>query len=226
MTFHVLAPSSAKFLCVFEIFCLFLPEILDISVQVQDKQRKTNNSAKHVLAKQDGTGGEIKLNKSLAASVRASPLHLERWSPHFRQMLALQKQGNNSTISFTNWYPNMTLNPTSPTKVKKRILPKNNNSLSLHPPLLCSFLFSLAYFHQAACLTRKNIHIGYTWLLAAIRWLSFDGDTFTSLTLKYPALVYHLEIIAMVTRHLSVNRDLWSAGRLGLEAQVIVGFTL
>lgn len=36
--------------------------------------------------------------------------------------------------------------------------------------------------------------------------------------------MYHLEIIAIVTRHLSVNWYLWSAGRLGLEVQVIVGF--
>lgn len=28
----------------------------------------------------------------------------------------------------------------------------------------------------------------------------------------------------MVTKHLRVNRNLWSAGRLGLEAQVIVCF--
>lgn len=32
----------------------------------------------NMLAKQEWTGGEIKLNKSLAASVLAHPLHLER----------------------------------------------------------------------------------------------------------------------------------------------------
>ncbi len=52
----------------------------------------------------------------------------------------------------------------------------------------------------------------------------FDGDAITSVTLKNPALVYQLEIIAMVTRHLSVNRYLWFAGKLGLDALLIVGF--
>lgn len=44
------------------------------------------------------------------------------------------------------------------------------------------------------------------------------------MTLKHPALVNHLEIIAMVTKHFSLKMGLWSASRLGLEVQVIAGY--
>lgn len=49
---------------------------------------------------------------------------------------------------------------------------------------------------------------------------------FITLTLKYLTFMNHLEIRAMVTRHLSVKRYLWSAGRLTLEAQVMVALDL
>lgn len=53
--------------------------------------------------------------------------------------------------------------------------------------------------------------------------MTFDGDSFTTLILKYRVLTSHLEIMAMFTRHLSVEK-ISGPGCLGLGAQVIAGF--
>lgn len=61
----------------------------------------------NVFTKQEWTVGEIKLDKGLAASVPGILFTLKDNTPPFQQMLALQGQGNNRAISFTNRYLNM-----------------------------------------------------------------------------------------------------------------------
>lgn len=168
----------------------------------------------NVFTKQEWTVGEIKLDKGLAASVPGILFTLKDNTHPFNRCWLYRDR------AITEQYPlligiSIWAKSNIADQGEKTIIPKTITAYDFF--LLCVAFFFFPIFtclFPSSCLSGKNSHIGYTWLLPTIWWLSFDGDTFSSLTLKYPVLVYHFEIIAMFTRHWSVNRDIWSAGRL------------
>lgn len=180
----------------------------------------------NVFTKQEWTVGEIKLDKGLAASVPGILFTLKDNTHPFNRCWLYRDR------AITEQYPLLIGIPiwaksNIADQGKKTIIPKTITAYDFFLSCVAFFfsfsLFSLACFLPAACLERI-VTLGTLDFYRQYDDYLLMETTFSSLTLKYPVLVYHFEIIAMFTRHWSVNRDIWSAGRLELEAQVIVGF--